>query len=211
MYCCTTVTVYSVSIFAPTIINQFREGQSPREVQALVIPIFSSALVACLAAAYASDKLKHRAGFALFGYCLAITGSVILMDQAWYNVHVKYAALFFLATGVYVSLPMVWTMLVNNVSGAYKIGFAVGLEVSLGNFGGIASALVFQGSQAPAYADGYKTLTVMSCVAASLVIFYSCFLYLENRARDAGKRDHRLSDDDVDNLGDDHPSFRYSY
>ncbi|KAG8167310.1 hypothetical protein KVR01_002999 [Diaporthe batatas] len=150
--------LYSVAIFAPTIINQFEKGQSPQHVQALVIPILASALAACLSAAHASDKPKHRGG----------RGTAACA---------RYAALFLMAAGVYVSLPMVWTMLVNNVSGAYKVGFAVGLEVGLGNFGGIASALVFQGSQAPGYADGYKTLAVMSCVAAFLVVLYTCLLY----------------------------------
>ena len=211
MLCCTTVTVYSVAIFAPTIINQFSPGQSPRHVQALVIPIFVAATVVCLAAAYASDKLKHRSSFAFFGYILIIIGSALLINQSHISTHVKYGALYFMACGAYISIPMMWTMLVNNVSGSYKIGFAVALEVGLGNFGGIASALVFQGKQAPKYSEGYKTCLGMASAAAGLVCVYTFALYRENKARDAGKRDHRLSDPDIDNLGDDHPHFRYGY
>jgi hypothetical protein len=33
---------------------------------------------------------------------------------------------------------------------------------------------------------------------------------LENKKRDRGERDHRLNWSDVDNLGDDHPSFRFA-
>ena len=209
--CCTTVTVYSVAIFSPSIINQFSPGQSPRHVQALVIPIFVAAMVGCLAAAYASDKLKHRSSFALFGYLLVIIGASILINQKQVNTHVKYGALYFMAVGGYISLPMLWTMLVNNLSGSYKIGFAVALEVGLGNFGGIASALVFQGKMAPFFVVGYKTVLGMSCAAAALVCIYTFALYMENKARDAGKRDHRLSDPEIDNLGDDHPHFRYGY
>jgi hypothetical protein len=106
---------------------------------------------------------------------------------------------------------MLWTMLVNNVSGSYKTGFAVAMEVGLGNFGGIASALVFQGMQAPKYSEGYKTILAMSCVAAVLVVLYTLALWRENKARDAGKRDGRLMDPDVDSFGDDHPLFLYGY
>ena len=209
--CCTTVTVYSVAIFAPTIIKQFDPTSSARHVQALVIPIFVAATAGCLATAYASDKLKHRSSFALFGYLLIIIGAAILINQAHVSRNVKYGALYFLAVGGYISLPMLWTMLVNNVSGSYKIGYAIAMEVGLGNFGGIASALVFQGKQAPKFDTGYKTILGMSVAAAVLVIVYTLALWTENKARDAGKRDHRLSDPDIDNLGDDHPHFRYGY
>jgi hypothetical protein len=51
----------------------------------------------------------------------------------------------------------------------------------------------------------------MSCVATVLVVLYTLALWIENKARDAGKRDRRLADPDVDNFGDDHPLFRYGY
>ncbi|KAH6672400.1 putative salicylate hydroxylase [Halenospora varia] len=130
-----------VAIFAPTIINQFKAGQSPRHVQALVIPIFAAASVACLTTAFASDKLKHRSAFALLGYVMSAVGAGILMNQSHVSIHVKYGALFFMGCGAYICLPMLWTMLVNNVSGSYKTGIAIGIEVGIGNFGGIASAL----------------------------------------------------------------------
>ncbi|CAG8960502.1 hypothetical protein HYFRA_00008222 [Hymenoscyphus fraxineus] len=208
---CTTVTVYSTAIFAPTIIKQFEPTASARYVQALVIPIFIAASVGCLAAAFASDKLKHRAGFALLGYLLIISGAVILIYQDQVSSKTRYGALYLLAVGSYISLPMLWTMLVNNVSGSYKIGYAVAMEVGLGNVGGIASALLFQGKQAPKYRSGYKTILGMSCAAVGMIAIYTLALWYENRARDAGKRDARLSDPDVDNLGDDHPQFRYGY
>lgn len=202
--------MYSVAIFAPTIINQFQPGHTTRHAQALVIPIFVAALVVCLLAAYASDKLKHRAGFAFFGYILTIIGAALLFTQKHHTADVKYAALYFMACGSYISLPMIWTMLINNVSGSYKIGIAIAIEVGVGNIGGIASAWIFRGSQAPLYVTGYTTLITMSTIAAALVVVYSVGLLLENKARDAGKRDYRLSEPDSDNLGDDHPNFRYS-
>lgn len=105
-YCCTLVTIYSVSIFAPTIISQLQTNQTPRHVQALATPMFATASVGSLTAAYASNKLKHRAGLALFGYCLSMARSSILMNQAHYGTASRYAALFLMATGGYISLPM---------------------------------------------------------------------------------------------------------
>jgi hypothetical protein len=142
MACCTTVTVYSVAIFAPTIIKQFEPTSSPRHVQALVIPIFVAATAGCLSDAYASDKLKHRSSLTLFGYLLIIISDSMLINQQHVSTKMKYGSLYFMAVGGYISLPMLWTMLVDNMSGHYKIGYAIAMEVGLGNFGGIASALV---------------------------------------------------------------------
>jgi sugar phosphate permease len=205
------VTAYSIAIFAPTIINEFTPHQSSRHVQALVIPIWAAATVCCLAAAYASDKLKHRCGFAVFGHCLTLIGAVIMVKEKEVSTHLRYGALFLMASGSFVSLPMLWTMLVNNVSGSYKVGFAVALEVGVGNVGGIVSAWLFRGANSPAYATGYKTIAGMTAAAIALIFLYTIALWLENSARDAGKRDQRLSEPDVDNLGDDHPQFRYGY
>ncbi len=104
-----------------------------------------------------------------------------------------------------------WTILANNVSGSYKIGFAIALEVGVGNVGGIVSAWVFRGADSPVYVEGYKIITDMTCAAIVLLCLYTGTLWVENKARDAGKRDHRLIEADVDNLGDDHPHFRYGY
>ena len=142
---------------------------------------------------------------------LIIIGASILIKQQDVSMNMRYGSLYFLAVGSYISLPMLWTMLVNNVSGSYKIGYAIAMEVNLGNFGGVASALVFQGKNAPRYVIGYRTILGMSVAAAGLVIIYTAALMYENKARAAGKRDHRLSGPDADNLGDDHPSFRYAY
>jgi len=51
-------------------------------------------------------------------------------------------------------------------------------------------------------------LLILTGIAA--VTFY-IGLKRENAKRDAGERDDRLQLPDADNLGDDHPSFRFSF
>lgn len=211
IYIGTVVTLYSVTIFAPTIIAQFGSNKSATYVQALVVPIFMASSVITLTIAFISDKIKHRAGFALLGYVITGAGLLIMMNQKSVSAGTKYAALYLMAFGAYISMPVVWTMLANNVSGAYKIAYAIGMQTGLGSVGGIISAWIFQGSQAPLYQTGYNVSFGAVCVAAGLTIVLVVGLWLENRARDAGKRDHRLTAPDADNLGDDHPHFRFGY
>lgn len=72
-----------------------------------------------------------------------------MMDQERHSTSVNYGALYLMASRTFFSIPMLWTMLVNNVGGSYKIGYALAVEVGMGNIGGIASSLIFPGSQAP--------------------------------------------------------------
>ena len=176
-----------------------------------MIPIFVAASFGCLLSAYCSDKLKHRASFALFGYCLTIVGLVILINQKHVPVNVKYGALYFLAVGSYISLPLLWTMLINNVLGSYKMGYASAMQVGLGNFGGLASALIFQGKMAPLFKTGYSVALGMTVLAAVLVVVYTMGLWWENKQKAAGKRDYKLTGEDRDSLGDEHPSFKFGY
>jgi hypothetical protein len=47
------------------------------------------------------------------------------------------------------------------------------------------------------------------CAAACVVLLLG--VRAENKKRDRGERDWRLEGEDADNLGDDHPHFRFTY
>lgn len=211
MYIGTVVTLYSITIFAPSIITQFSINKTPTYVQSLVIPIFVASAIATLITAYVSDRLKHRFGFSLLGYAFTGAGLLIMMNQNSVSSNTKYGALYLMGVGSYISMPLVWTMVANNGSGVYKTAYTIGMVTGLGSAGGIISALIFQGSQAPLYSTGYHVSFGAVCIAAGATCVYVVGLWLENRARNAGKRDHRLTAADADNLGDDHPHFRYGY
>ncbi len=72
---------------------------------------------------------------------------------------------------------------------------------------------MFVSTQAPEYPFGYGLGLglVWLCVIAATIFFF--LLRRENKIRDAGGRDDRynLSEEEKSNLGDDHPSFRFTY
>ncbi|TGO45861.1 hypothetical protein BCON_0360g00050 [Botryotinia convoluta] len=207
----TIMTSASVGIFTPTIVSGISAHQDPRHVQVLCIPVFVAAAVSSLVASFLSDYFKHRTGFALFGYFMIIAGAIILLNEDHVNAHTRYGAVYLLACGIYIAVPIIWTILPNNVAGTYKTGIAIAIQVSIGNLGGIASTLCFASTKAPSFILGYTTIVWMTCCAAVLLIIYAFCLWMENRARAAGKRDYLLEREDVDRLGDMHPSFRYTY
>jgi hypothetical protein len=120
-------------------------------------------------------------------------------------------ALFFITSAGYIVQPMVVSWVMNNASGHYKRAFTSGTMIGLGNAGGLVSSNVFFQEEAPYYPTGYGTsLALLILTGIAAVVFYFG-LKRENAKRDAGERDDRLHLSDADNLGDDHPSFRFSF
>ncbi|KAM0514435.1 hypothetical protein ACHAPE_006728 [Trichoderma viride] len=203
-------SVYSCTLFAPTIVQVLKPTYTPRKIQSLVIPIFISASISTLSFAYISDKLKHRAGIALAGCFIAIIGYIILLNQEHVSVNARYGALYLIASGSFAALPGAWILLLNNVSGSYKTAFAMGMEIGLGNGGGFVASLSFQSRDAPFYWSGFKTTFSLMCMAVGLICIYVAGLWYENKQKRAGKRNALLTEEG-DNLGDAHPEFIYTY
>lgn len=86
-------------------------------------------------------------------------------------------------------------------------------QISFGNVAGLIASNIYLPGEAPTYKTGYGTglgLILMMGVAATATVLYC---YFENKKRNNGGRDYRLElpADEVDNMGDDHPTFRYTY
>lgn len=203
-------SVYSCTLFAPTIVSVLKPGSSAKEIQSLVIPIFVVASATTLTCAYISDKLKHRAGVALAGCFIAIVGYIVILNQERVSVNARYGALYLIASGSFAALPGAWILLLNNVSGSYKTAFAMGMEIGLGNGGGFVASFSFQSKAAPFYWTGFRTTFSLMCMAMGLICLYSAGLWHENKQKRSGKRDYLL-EEEGDNLGDAHPEFIYTY
>lgn len=209
MYMGCVVTGYSVSFFTPTILHQL--GWTAVHAQVMSIPIYAAAGCIGLVIALLTDRFQHRYGFAMLGVLVATSGYIILLRQHSVSVGVRYAALFLCATGAYIVQPITIVWLNNNMGGHYKRGIAAGMQIGFGNIGGIVASNVYLSSQAPDFPLGYSISLAMMwlCGIACTVFFVG--IWRENRHRDRGGRDYRYeyAQEIVDNLGDDHPRFRY--
>ncbi|KAF2459345.1 major facilitator superfamily protein [Lineolata rhizophorae] len=201
-------TGYASSFFIPTIVKEL--GYTSEAAQVRSIPIFIVATVCALTTAVLTDRLRHRYAFTIAGVLVATVGYVVLLCQAYVSAGVKYFAVFLITSGGYITQPVTLAWMANCVSGHYKRAVATAFQIGLGNSGGIVASNVFLDSEAPRYPTGYGVSLGMMwiCAVACTVLFFG--VRRENKKRDRGERDYRLEYEDVDNLGDDHPSYRFA-
>ncbi|OTB04980.1 hypothetical protein M426DRAFT_57656 [Hypoxylon sp. CI-4A] len=204
------ITGYATTFFMPTILREF--GWTARDAQIHTIPVYAVSAVGMVTVAYLSDRFKHRFGFIILACVISTVGYSMLLAQGSLSSEAKYAAVFLVSLGGFICPPIALAWLANNVAGHWKRSFASAIQVALGNICGIVAALIYQQDEAPRYPTGYSTSLALMWVggAAALTMFVG--MLVENRMRDAGKMDSRLSrpKQELENMGDYHPSFRYT-
>lgn len=210
MYLGITQTGYAASFFTPTILNQL--GWKAVKAQVMSIPIYVTATVVTLTISVITDRLKHRFSFIILGCCVATVGYSILLAAKHVPVGARYFALYAVTVGGYIAQPVILVWLSNNLSGHYKRGFGTAMQTGFGNIGGIVASNIYLPSQSPSYPLGFGLglgFIWMTAIAAIALLLY---LIRENKLRDQGKRNGRyeLPAEVQNNLGDDHPSFRFT-
>ena len=111
------------------------------------------------------------------------------------------------------TMPTLWTWLSNNTSGHYKRAWSLAGMISFGNIAALVPMLLFVKDEAPAYTRAYSACLGLMVVAGLAMIMAEIGLWWENGQRDQGRRDWRLQlpQEEVQNMGDDHPEFRFTY
>jgi len=144
---------------------------------------------------------------------LATLGYAILLNMHRVHVGVRYFALYTIVAGGYIAQPITLVWLSNNVSGHYKRSVSSSMMVGWGNTGGIVASNMFLESQAPEYPLGFGLGLGLVWVCVLSAVIFLFYIRRENRLRRDGRRDDRynLPEDEKRNLGDDHPSFRFTY
>ncbi|CAG8980598.1 hypothetical protein HYALB_00013748, partial [Hymenoscyphus albidus] len=125
---------------------------------------------------------------------------------------VKYLATFFVATGTYITQPLVIVWLSNNLGAHYKRAFGTAMQIGFGDISGIIGSFIFIQNEGPGFKTGYGSALGMVLVCGVACTVFHFGVRWENGKRERGERNDRLrlSEAEVQNLGDDHPGFRFS-
>lgn len=210
IYLGVSVAGLSGAMFLPTILLEF--DWKAEEAQVRTIPVYVFAAGMMLLGAFASDRLKHRFGFIVGGASMTTIGYAMLLSQEGKTRDYKFGAVFLVFGGAYMITPMALVWLQNNVSGHWKRSFAASTQVMVGNIAGIIGSLIFIKGESPKYGTGYSVSLALMWVGVLAAFVMFSLMWRENRKRDAGLRNQRLNlpEDVKNNLGDWHPSFRFT-
>lgn len=205
-----TTSGLAMSFFLPTVLVEY--GWKATEAQIHTIPVYALTIGLTLVIAWFSDRIHHRYGFLMFCCLLATVGYGMLLHVEHLTREAKYAACFLIAAGGICSGPIAIAFLSNNLAGHLKRAAGSALQVSFAGFAGIIGSVMFKASESPVYRTGFGIGLGMAWVSGIAATLMAVGICLENRKRDAGERDERLllDADQVNNLGDDHPDFRFT-
>ncbi|KAH0835352.1 hypothetical protein AYO21_01570 [Fonsecaea monophora] len=207
---CLLVMLYSFNVYLPSIINDM--GQWSRaETQALTIPIYALGGTAYLAVSKISDNIQRRGIFIIGFLFISMTGYACLISNT--NVATSFAGCFLVALGAYTSigLPVAW--LGSNYPRFAKRATASALQLTLGNAAGVAAPFLYTTPRAPEYYLSYGVNMGLLCISISIYTFLLFYWRRVNKRRSEGKEDYKLqgkTEDEVENMGDDSPHFRFT-
>ncbi|KAH8679462.1 major facilitator superfamily domain-containing protein [Ilyonectria robusta] len=205
------VILYGFSTFLPTIIRGLGDW-SIAQVQALTIPVYAVGAVSYLVVAWLSDRYQRRAVFTAFFGLICTAGYAILVSDS--SGSVRYGGCFLAAMGLYVvvGLPLAW--LPSNNPRYGKRTVATGLQVTIGNMAGIPAPFLYPKVDGPRYVKGHAISMAFIAMASVIYLsFWAWFRHL-NQRKASGKEDHRiqgLREEEIEELGEHNPAFKYTY
>ncbi|KAK1997140.1 major facilitator superfamily transporter [Colletotrichum falcatum] len=202
------ITVQGLSVFMPTILADL--GWTATQAQLYSVPPYVLASLTAILVSWCSDKKRQRGIFLAASSVLAATGFAILRFETQANI--RYMAVYFVTAGAFPGGPgfLGWAM--NNSAGPPVRAITSGYVVSIGTIGGIVATWTYTYKDAPKYLSGHTINLCGQSLTVLLALFGILYCVYENKARAAGKRDHRLeglTTEEQDQLGHQHPSFRY--
>lgn len=204
-----TVSGLSMSFFLPGVLTDF--GWTSTAAQIYTVPVYMFALALTLLMAWSSDKLKHRYTFLILCLAMSTIGYGLALGQEHLSRGVKYLGCFLIAGGGLCASPLCIVFLANNEAGHWKRGVSSAAQVSCGGIAGVIGASVFLQREKPLYTTGYGVGLGMVWVAGLSATAMAVLMSWENRQRNSGRRDVRLSwpSEKLEGMGDYHPRFRY--
>jgi len=211
-----TVGVYGFTATVPSVINGL--GYSSANAQLLTIPIYVFAAIVTLIWAWGSDLTQIRSPWIIAGYSIAICGFIaqLAIPHPRYP-GLTYGFLFPVAAGLYCPFTCLVSWIGNSLAPSSKRAVGMALLISVGNMGGIMGSNIYISREAPKYTTGFSASLAM-CFAAIIMTIVLRWAYArENKRKDAMIAEQgeaaikaKYSDDELMQMGDKSPFFRYT-
>nr|ODO00972.1 hypothetical protein L204_01697 [Cryptococcus depauperatus CBS 7855] len=220
---------HSGSLFTPSIIAALGK-YTVSESLLLTVPPYVLMFITTMGTAWLSDRLKLRGPVLMAWSLVGAIGYLLLLTIPQRYPGAQYFAVFVAsaAVGPLIATTIAWVG--NTWVDHYKKAICMGLVFSCGNSGGIVSSQAYRNKDAPLFRPGHATAMAFCLLNFSMAFFLHVMNKRENRRRDEKYgpppaadevEDYESSEyqrryglegmpkEDILELGDDHPAFRY--
>ncbi|CEL08694.1 hypothetical protein ASPCAL11839 [Aspergillus calidoustus] len=208
------VTVYGYSFVLPTIIKNL--GYDAAEAQAMTVPPYAFACLVTAFSGWAADRYQQRMLSVLLPNLMALAGFIIMMVSVRYP-GVPGVTLFgvFLTTGgLYPISPAVTAWISLNCAGTMKRAVGIAAMISFSQLGGIVGSNIYISSQAPTYPVGFGIslgmLAVFGCIWPVIYYFILKRINAKRAAMDETEIRAKYTEEELSEMGDLSPLFRYA-
>ncbi|KAH8894339.1 MFS general substrate transporter [Thozetella sp. PMI_491] len=200
------VSLYSYSIFLPTIISGL--GYRATTAQLFTVPPNMAAFFVVLGSSFLSDRIKARGPIMATALIVAIAGYTMLLASKENSV--RYGGTFLVAVGIFPCSAMIMGWMSNNLAPYYVRATGVGFLIAFANCAAFPATFIYLAKDAPNYVLGHSVSLGSLILCWVTVCLQMLYCRWENRKRDRGERDARLTETSTYYLGHRHPSFRYT-
>lgn len=210
----TTITpLYSIALTLPSILKNSLKYNAI-DSNLYTVPVYTVAAVTVVIFAYSSDRLGIRFPFICLGTLISGIGWALSLHFSNSNPKVAYGAQFISAAGSYAAFPGVVASLTQTIGGKTKRSVCIAIIVGFGGLAGTISSNIFPKKQAPYYHRAHYINIGMNAVAFSSALAFAGLLHLANKRKqrmiDSGEA-ARLSKEEIADMGDESPYFKYRY
>ncbi|KAI0357153.1 MFS general substrate transporter [Trametes cingulata] len=205
------IPVYSVILSLPSVVTGL--GYKGTTATLMACPPYGLGFIIVLLAGWSADKYG-RLFYHYIGAVL-VTSIALIVLMAVENLVVRYV-MFFFVMFMFIPVSICWVWLTANLAGPNKRAAAMGFVFSVGNIGGTVSGQIYRAEWAPRYVQGHAIN--LGCYVIAIIAGTALWLSYksDNRKRDLATNEKvtrtkplDLIGEDLGDLGDRHPHFRY--
>ncbi|KAJ2905307.1 putative mfs transporter protein [Zalerion maritima] len=205
------ITVQGLAFFLPTIVATIFPDDTVQRKQLLAAPPNLVGGFFLLAVCWFAWKLDRRVIFTICSAPAVITGYAVFIGSD--NPTGQYVAAFLIASSTYFLGPLSNAIISANVVSDTARSSGIGMNVMMGNFGGLISTWCWLKTDAPHYYIGHGINLAVSCLLFILSAGLLFWMKKDNKKRDLRSPEEELagmSQKEIEDLDWKHPGFRWN-
>ncbi|POR34380.1 Uncharacterized protein TPAR_05449 [Tolypocladium paradoxum] len=204
------ITVQGLAFFAPTIVRSIYTNHTIIQQQLFTVPPYIVGAFFTVLFPWISWRIDRRQIFFMICAPMGMLGYCMFLGST--NQSVRYAATFFIASACFATGALTNAQVSANVVSDTARSAAIGMNVMMGNIGGLISSWSFLPGDGPNYHIGNGLNLATNGTVLLLSIATLIWMKRDNKRRDTWNVDEELrglSEQQIADLDWKHPAFRW--